>query len=73
MILLFHHRLCPLLSPIKSGRMMSAVNDILSLLGVWGDSDADSDMTGVVMTGMQSLSIIKDVNHFFQPWLVVTK
>ena len=57
----------------SSGRMMSVVNDALPLLGVWGDSDADGDMTGVVMTGMQSLSVIKGVGHFFQPWLIVTK
>ena len=49
----------------SSGRMMSAVNDVLSLLGVWGDSDADGDMAGVVMTGMRSLSLIKGVGDLF--------
>ena len=35
------------------------MNDVLSLLEVWGDSDTDSDMASVVMTGMWSLSLIK--------------
>ena len=48
-----------LTNSLSSGRIMSAVNDALSLLGVWGDSDTDGDMAGVVMTGMWSLSLIK--------------
>ena len=48
-----------LTNSLSSGRIMSAVNDVLSLLGVWGDSDTDGDMAGVVMTGMWSLSLIK--------------
>ena len=48
-----------LTNSLSSGRIMSAVNDTLSLLGVWGDSDTDGDMAGVVMTGMWSLSLIK--------------
>ena len=45
---------------LLSGRIMSAVNCfVLSLLGVWGDSDTDGDMAGVAMTGMWSLSLIK--------------
>ena len=48
-----------LTNSLSSGRIMSAVNDVLSLLGLWGDSDTDGDMAGVVMTGMWSLSLIK--------------
>ena len=48
-----------LTNSLSSGRIMSAVNDVLSLLGVWGDSDTDGDMAGIVMTGMWSLSLIK--------------
>ena len=46
---------------LLSGRIMSAVNDvvILSVLGVWGVSDTDGDTAGVAMTGMWLLSLIK--------------
>ena len=38
------------LEVVLTGRMMSAVNDALSLLGVWGDSDTDgaTDMTALL-------------------------
>ena len=54
-----------LIKSLSSGRIMSAVNDVLSLLAVWGDSDTDDDMAGVVMTGIWSLSFINGVGDLF--------